>query len=100
MMNNFKDFGIKPKVSNQFVGDKISLNRLVNVEIVVHDFKIEESKHKPGTQCLTMQIEKAGEKRVVFSGSKGLISQITQVPKQNFPFKTVISMNDKYCEFT
>jgi hypothetical protein len=99
-MNNFKDFGIKPKVSNHFVGDKISLSRLINVEITVIDFKIEDSKHKPGTQCLTMQIEKSGEKRVVFTGSKGLISQIMQVPKQQFPFTTVIAMHDKYCEFT
>jgi hypothetical protein len=36
-MHQFKDFGIKPKLQC-FVGDKIKMNKVLNREIVVHDF--------------------------------------------------------------
>jgi len=99
-MHNFKDFKIKSQVS-PFVGDKVSVNKLIDNPITVIRFKIDESKKKEGTDCLTMQIEKGGEKRVVFTGAKGLISQIQQVPKENFPFVTTIKKNENdYCEFT
>lgn len=98
-MNNFKDFGISA-VTSKFIGDKISVSRLVNTEITVVDFKLADSVKKPGTQCLTLQIEKGGEKRVVFTGSRGLISQICQVPRESFPFKTTITIRNEYYEFT
>lgn len=98
-MHNFKDFDIKPRI-NVFVGDKISVKKLLNLPIKVLDFKIEPSRQKEGTELLTLQIEKSDEKRVVFTGSTVLIDQIKRVPKENFPFQTTINGHNDYYEFT
>jgi hypothetical protein len=98
-MNKFKDFNIAPRV-NSFVGEKISVQKLFNLPIKVLDFKVEPSKQKSGTELLTLQIEKSGEKRIVFTGSKVLIDQIKRVPKNGFPFMTTIRGDNDYYEFT
>lgn len=98
-MFHFKDFAIKPK-ENIFTGKKIEIDDLLNIEIIVERFKIEDSKKKQGTKYLTLQIEKENSKRIVFTGSKNLMDLITQVPKDKFPFKTIIKKNDKTLEFT
>ena len=97
-MDSFKDFDIKPDVLN-FTGDKIKMDRIVNVEIEVHDYKIGPSTINEGTECLTLQIEKKGEKHIVFTGSKILIQMIKQVPENKFPFKTTITRDNEYYEF-
>lgn len=98
-MNNFKDFNIKPEIRS-FVGDKIPIKRVLNKEIKVLDFKIESSKQKIGTECLTLQIEKSDEKRIVFTGSKVLIEMIRRIDKDKFPFKTTIVEENEHYEFT
>lgn len=98
-MFHFKDFAIKPK-ENTFTGKKIEIDDVLNIEIIVERFKIEDSKKKQGTKYLTLQIEKENSKRIVFTGSKNLMDLITQVPKDKFPFKTIIKKNDKTLEFT
>lgn len=98
-MHNFKDFNIKPTV-NPFVGDKIPVTKILNTEIKVLEFKIEPSKQKQGSDYLTLQIEKGGNKRVVFTGSRVLIDQIKNVPKEKFPFNTTIVKDNDYYEFT
>lgn len=98
-MNNFKDFKIIPAVLN-FTGEKIKIDRVLNVEIKIHDFKVDNSKHKVGTEYLTLQIEKAGVKHIIFTGSTILIQMIKQVPKTKFPFTTVIKRENEYYEFT
>lgn len=98
-MNNFTDFDIKPKIK-AFVGDKIKVKNLLNVPITVLEFKIEPSKQKPGTELLTLQIEKSGDKRIVFTGSTVLIDQIKRVPDDKFPFVTTIKGDNDYYEFT
>lgn len=98
-MNAFKDFDIQPRI-NAFVGDKISVKKLFNIPITVLDFKVEPSKQKAGTNLLTLQIEKSGDKRVVFTGSTVLIDQIQRVPKERFPFETTIKGDNDYYEFT
>src|SRR5688572_12543752 len=98
-MHNFKDFNIKPKV-NSFVGEKIQVQKLFNLQIKVLDFKVEPSKQKSGTQLLTLQIEKSGEKRIVFTGSTVMIDQINRVPQDKFPFTTTIKGDNDYYEFT
>lgn len=98
-MHSFKDFNIKPKVNN-FVGEKIQVQKLFNLTIKVFSFKIEPSKQKKGTELLTLQIEKSGEKRIVFTGSTVLIDQIRRVPEDKFPFTTVIKGDNDYYEFT
>lgn len=98
-MTKFSDLGIKPKV-NTFIGDKLKISRILNTDITVLDFKIEASKQKAGTEYMTLQIEKQGNKNVVFTGSNVLMQQIKQVPKDNFPFTTVIIGDNEYYEFT
>lgn len=98
-MNKFKDFNIKPKL-NSFIGDKINVDRILNTEIEVLQFKIEESKKKIGTKFLTLQIVKNGTKHVVFTGSTVLINMIQQVPEDKFPFKTTIIKESGHLEFT
>lgn len=98
-MFHFKDFAIKPK-ENTFTGKKIEIDDVLNIEIIVERFKIEDSKKKQGTKYLTLQIEKENNKRIVFTGSKNLMDLITQIPKDKFPFKTIIKKNDKTLEFT
>lgn len=98
-MNNFKDFDIKPRI-NAFVGEKIQVQKLFNLQITVFAYKIEPSKQKKGTELLTLQIEKGGEKRIVFTGSTVLIDQIKRVPENKFPFVTIIRGDNDYFEFT
>lgn len=98
-MHNFKDFNIKPRV-NSFVGEKIQVQKLFNLQIKVLAYKVEPSKQKKGTELLTLQIEKGGEKRIVFTGSTVLIDQIKRVPDNSFPFMTTIKGDNDYFEFT
>jgi hypothetical protein len=98
-MHNFSDFNIKPRV-NAFVGEKIQVQKLFNLPIKVLAFKIDPSTQKKGTDLLTLQIEKSGEKRIVFTGSKVLIDQISRVPDDKFPFTTIIRGDNDYYEFT
>lgn len=51
-MNQFKNFNIHAEL-NSFTGDKIKIEKVLNREIKVLDFKIEDSKIKPGTKLLT-----------------------------------------------
>lgn len=98
-VHNFSDFNIKAK-ANTFVGDKIPVKKILNLPITVLAFKIEPSKQKAGTKLLTIQIEKSGEKRVVFTGSNILIDQLERLPKEALPFVTTIRADNDYYEFT
>ena len=98
-MNAFKDFNIKPTI-NAFVGDKIKIDRVINMPITIHGFKIEASTIKEGTKRLTLQIEKNQTKHIIFTGSKVLQQQIEQVPKDKFPFVATIKKDNEYFEFT
>lgn len=98
-MNQFRSFGIQPETS-AFSGDKISIKKILNLPIVVLDYKVGPSSQKQGTECLTLQIEKNGEKRIVFTGSKVLINMIQKVQSKNFPFTTTIKQDNEYYEFT
>lgn len=98
-MKKFSEFGIKPAVKS-FVGDKIKMLKILNKEIIVHDYKIEDSKvyTDRGTgKCLHLQISVNNEKHVVFTSAGYLIQEIQQVPVTDFPFTTtIIEQNDRY----
>ena len=98
-MNNFKDFGIKPEIT-AFSGDKIKINRVLNIPITVLDYKIEDSKAKPGTKLLTLHIKKEGTMHIIFTGSKVLTQMIQRVPENGFPFQTTIIKQNESFEFT
>jgi hypothetical protein len=97
-MKNFKQFDIKPE-SKAFEGDKIKIERVINKEIIVEAFKIEDSKYKEkgNGKCLHLQIHVDNQKRVLFSGSSTLQEMIQRVKPEDFPFTTIIiKQNDRY----
>lgn len=99
-MKQFKELGIIPTLQN-FVGDKIKMERILNRQITVHDFKIEDSKYEKGNgKCLYMQISIGEIKYVVFSGSSVLMSTIQQIGKEDFPFQTTIVKSNDHFEFS
>lgn len=98
-MRKFSDLKIKPNLKS-FVGQKISISRIFNLEIEVIDFKIGPSSAKPGTDCLDLQIKIGHQMHVIFTGSKVLMQMIQEVPKEAFPFTTKIMNNDGHFEFT
>jgi hypothetical protein len=100
-MNRFSQFNIKAPAKG-FEGGKIKMARILNREIVVHDFKLEESKvaafrEKGSGRCLHLQVSIDNEMHVVFTSGTGLIETIQLVPKDQFPFTTtIIEENDRY----
>ncbi|MDP1816718.1 MAG: hypothetical protein Q8K92_19855 [Leadbetterella sp.] len=97
-MKQFKDFNIKSE-SPTFIGDKIKITKILNREIVVHSFKLENSKFNEG-KCLCLQVELNTTKHVIFTGSSKLAESIKQVPAEGFPFKTVITQENEMYQFT
>jgi hypothetical protein len=98
-MNNFKDFNIEPELKS-FTGDKIKIDKVLNKEIKVLKFKIDDSRVKAGTKLLTIQIEKSGENHVIFTGSTILMQQIQKVQEDKFPFNTTIVKESEHLKFT
>lgn len=98
-MKKFKDFGIKTPLQS-FVGDKIKIDRIINREITVYDFRVEDSKYGSNRKCLYLQIGIGDLKYVVFTGSTVLIETIQQVPKTEFPFATTIVKDNERFEFS
>ena len=98
-MNRFSDLGIQTQVTH-FAGKSIKIDEILNVEITVHEFKVEPSKKKANSDYLTLQIEFDNRKRVVFTGATILIQTIKKVPKDKFPFTTTIVKRNEYLEFT
>ena len=70
-MNSFTDFNITTTDSG-FEGDKIKMSKILGKEIIVHAFRLEDSKCFTG-KCLYLQIEFSEEMRIVFSSSMKLI---------------------------
>jgi phosphorylcholine metabolism protein LicD len=97
-MKSFKDFAITPVIEN-FVGDKIAINKLLDKEIIVKAFNIKPSKFEGKGDRLDIQIEFKDEDRVIFTGAKYLLQTIQKVPKTEFPFKTKIIKNGEHLEF-
>jgi hypothetical protein len=88
----FKDLGIaKPQLQN-FIGEKISIYRILNREIAVLDFKIEPSKYEG--ECLTLQIVVGQTKHVIFTSAQCLLDVIKQLPPDGLPFTTTIIEED------
>ena len=100
-MRKFKDFGIAP-AGKIMTGDKIKIQKVVNREIVVHDYEIKPSNYpeKGNGKCLHLQIALGENRHVIFTGSVPLQEMIERVPKENFPFSTTIVRENERFEFT
>ena len=95
-MKKFSEFGIKPDHKG-FIGDKIKISKVLNREIIVHAFKIEDSKFDG--KRLDMQIQIDETMHVLWTGSIVLMSMIQRIPKENFPFLTTIVRENECYEF-
>ncbi len=99
-MKKFSDLGIKQNY-NYFIGDKIKITKVLNQDIIVHKFKLKDSKFENSNsdKCLKIQIELKGEKYVLFTGSKILAETIQLVPEDSFPFVTTITKEGESFQF-
>lgn len=98
-LKRFADFAKPPDLLD---GDKISIDRAVNRELTVLAYRIGDSKFDDRTahgKCMTMQVELAGERRVIFTASAVLMEQLQQY-KDELPFMATIQKIDKYYRLT
>ena len=99
-MKAFNELNIDRPTMGGLQGDKIKIERLLNRKIVVEKFTIGPSKQYQGQEYLSIQLLLGEQRHVVFTGSKGLIQQIKQVPETDFPFQTTIINEDRVLMFT
>lgn len=99
-MKSFKDLNIDVKPDN-YIGEKIKIDRILNKEFILLDFKVVESKFKKddkSNKLLTLQIEMDDEKRIIFTGSSMLIKAAELINKTDLPISCSIIKEDKhYC---
>jgi hypothetical protein len=100
-MNSFKDFGIKAPLP-AFAGEQIKMNKILNKPIIIHRFRIEESKFKDkgNGMRLDMQIEVNSILYILWTSSVVLQETIKQIPAGKFPFTTTIVLENERLEFT
>lgn len=96
-MKSFSDLGIT--TTRRFTGERIKIEKIEGDEIAVLDFDIRESKLSKENdptwkgdrkECLYLQIEIGGQRRVIWGSYMYLIDQIRQVKPEDLPFKTTI----------
>lgn len=92
-MKDFGEFNIDHEVKG-FSGQKISINSILNVNIIVEDYKTGPSKIKGKSERLDLQIIYQGIQRLVWVSSKNLIEMIKKVPKTGFPFTAKITVSE------
>ena len=85
MANRWQDLNIPTPERKNFIGEKISIAKIINKEVEITAFKIEVSKKYEGGRCLTLQLKYAGENRVLFTGAQFLIKQIEKVQQNQLP---------------
>ncbi len=94
-IRSFSDLNIKAPEAKSFVGEKISMKKIIGKEIILHDFKTGPSKYE-GTR-LDMQITFGNEKRVAWTSSKYLQETVSQIPKDAFPvYTTIMEVQDRF----
>jgi hypothetical protein len=102
-VNKFSDFADTTAVPIMD-GRKVSLDDILNKEIVVLRYKIKKSKFTDAKnpECLTVQFaypEKEAEHFVFFSGSAVLMEQLEKY-NEKLPFTAVIKKIGKYFTFS
>lgn len=97
-MKRFSDFAPD---SIPIDGDKMKIDEVLNKEIIVTGYNINDSKYSRSNsqQCLKLQFEFNNNKYVLFTGSNILCDQIKKY-KSEIPFATTIKKIDKYYSFS
>lgn len=90
-MKRFSDFGIKPANSDKAIFEvpQISITDILNCEIEVFDFQ-SGIKTKHGENRYIVKIKYDGTEYKFFTDAKPIKDVLDQIPKENFPFITVI----------
>lgn len=78
-MNRFSDFS-----TEQLIGEKISIDKILNKEIKVLAFRLKNSKIEKGSTYAQIQIELHGELRVIFTNSTVLKEQLQRYKEHLF----------------
>ncbi len=98
-MKRFSDFADKTALE----GDKVRIDEVLNLPIVITNARITTSKYKKNTtgRCLTIQFRECNsdQLKVLFTGSEVLISQVEQYENE-IPFETKIVKIDRYFSFS
>ena len=96
-----KRFNEFSKESVPLEGEKKRIDDILNQEIKVTEYKIQNSRFNKNNnpKCLMMQFELAGAKYVIFTGSNVLIDQIERY-EEEIPFYATIKKIDRYYTFT
>lgn len=87
-MKKFSELNIDNNMSNFFVGDKISIEDVLNKKIEVYKYSIEKSKYHD--EYLKLQIKYNNKDRIIFTSSKILINTIRKINEDSFPFETKV----------
>jgi hypothetical protein len=99
-MKRFSDLNITINTDN-FSGEKIKINQILNKSIIIIDYKVVKSKFKDKTEdCLYLAFKYNNNLRITFTGSKILINILNLIQKDDFPFETKIKLKNKGYIFT
>ncbi len=99
MITQFKNLkGIKPPPV-ALVGKKIAIEEVLNKIIIVHHYRVKQSKFYESGQCIYIQISFENEKRVLFTGSYGLLHYLEQIQPDQFPVEATIIKDNKWFHF-
>lgn len=94
----FSQLGIKQPDIQSLTGDKIKINKILNREILVTRFRIQNSKYTD--KRLDLEFKLGESNHIIFTGSKTLMDTITQIPQEDFPFLTTIIEEDERFKFS
>ena len=94
----FSDFAEEEK---PIEGDKVKIESILNREILVTAYKVKKSKYAKNNseQCLTVQFEVDGIKKIFFTGSCVLLDQLEKYGHE-MPFMTMVKKIDRYYTFS
>jgi len=93
-MNDFKQFGIVVTAKKGLKGNKIRIDKVINREIVIEDFKIGPSNFEGKGKRLDLQIVTNNETRLIFTAASKLIEVMEKITREMLPFKTTIIKDD------
>ena len=97
-VKRFSDFA---EEDGPLEGDKVKIESVLNQEIFITGYKITKSKYKKEgmEQCLTVQFETDGDKKIFFTGSNVLIDQLEKYGHE-IPFMATVKKIDRYYTFS
>ena len=94
MPKRFADFA---QEEGPLDGEKVKIDSILNIEITIAGYKVKKSKYGASNsgQCLTVQFEQQGKRRIFFTGSEVLMQQFEKYG-QEIPFVATIKRIDRY----